>query len=105
MRKEQANGAGLKGATSKSMNGSSIFGKKYSTTQSQHVKNYSRVLGRNMLAKEHQSVEDYRDQRARFIENRYMEIQKKQKQLETVSRRSDKSPVAGRIFRMNHARS
>ena len=63
-------------------------------------------MTRNHEAVEHQSVEDYRDKRARFIEDRHAQILKRRQQLETSSKKSDQmSPVANRIFKVNHHRS
>lgn len=68
MRKVEANGAALKGNLS--MSNGSIRGKTYSTSKSHYVQNFRKIMGRNHEAVEHQGVEEYRDKRARFIENR-----------------------------------
>lgn len=59
------------------MSNGSLNGKTYSVSKSHYVSNFRKIMGRNHEAVEYQGVEEYRDKRARFIENRQQEILKR----------------------------
>lgn len=79
--------------------------KKYVTTNSKYLSNLKGIVQKKIIDVENTNVEEFRDAREKFLQQRRQEDEKLIKTKEEQAKRNAAPPVPGRIFKMNRGGS